>query len=79
MSSAAASGYEIDIRVRDFLDDKLINTADFESLNALIEQVREQQGLLKQQVTIIFCLASTYLTLGSLRKQAQKYLGLQKL
>lgn len=40
----------MDSRVRDYLDDKLQTPADFEGLDALLEQARDQQILLKQQV-----------------------------
>ncbi|KAF2723400.1 hypothetical protein K431DRAFT_282861 [Polychaeton citri CBS 116435] len=40
----------MDSRVRDYLDDKLQSTADLETLDALLENVRNQQQLLKQQL-----------------------------
>jgi hypothetical protein len=39
----------MDARVQDYLDDKLQASADLESLDALLSNVREQQNLLKQQ------------------------------
>lgn len=40
----------MDSRVQDYLDDKLQSAADLESLDSLLENVREQQELLKKQV-----------------------------
>ncbi len=42
---------ELDSRVRDYLDDKLQTPADFEGLDALLEKARNQQELLKKQVS----------------------------
>jgi hypothetical protein len=41
---------EMDSRVRDYLDDKLQTPADFAGLDALLQQARNQQKLLKEQV-----------------------------
>lgn len=41
---------EQDIRVQDFLNDKIQTTADLGGIDALLEDVRRQQILLKQQV-----------------------------
>lgn len=41
----------MDTRVQDYLDDKLQSAADLDSLDSLLENVREQQLLLKQQVS----------------------------
>ncbi|KXL42943.1 hypothetical protein M433DRAFT_149929 [Acidomyces richmondensis BFW] len=40
----------MDIRVNDYLDDRLQSLADLESLDTLIESVKTQQHLLKQQL-----------------------------
>ncbi|KAK4889906.1 hypothetical protein LTR27_011329 [Elasticomyces elasticus] len=40
----------MDVRVQDYLDDKLQSTADLESLDALLESVHNSQKLLKQQL-----------------------------
>lgn len=40
----------MDARVQDYLDDKLQSAADLDSLDSLLENVREQQELLKKQV-----------------------------
>lgn len=40
----------MDARVQDYLDDKLQSAADLESLDSLLDTVREQQELLKKQV-----------------------------
>ena len=37
-------------RVQDYLDDRLQSTTDFESLDALLADVKAQQDLLRQQV-----------------------------
>jgi hypothetical protein len=42
---------ELDSRVQDYLDDKLQTPADFEGLDALLQQARNQQELLKKQVS----------------------------
>ena len=41
---------ERNVRVEDYLDDKLQTTADFESLESLLSNVKPQHTLLKQQV-----------------------------
>jgi hypothetical protein len=40
----------MDIRVLDYIDDKLATSSDFDTLDSLIENVKEQQDLLKKQV-----------------------------
>lgn len=40
----------MDGRVHDYLDDKLQSAADFEALDSLLENVKNQQDLLQQQV-----------------------------
>lgn len=40
----------MDARVLDYIDDRLAATSDFDALDALIENVKEQQDLLKKQV-----------------------------
>lgn len=40
----------MDARVQDYLDDKLQSAADLDSLDSLLDNVREQQELLKKQV-----------------------------
>ena len=42
----------MDVRVQDYLDDKLQSTADLESLDTLLEAVRNSQQLLKQQLDV---------------------------
>lgn len=39
-----------DVRVLDYLDDKLQSLTDFETLDSLLDSVKSQQDLLKQQV-----------------------------
>jgi hypothetical protein len=45
------SDITMDARVQDYLDDKLQSAADLDSLSSLLDNVREQQQLLKQQVS----------------------------
>ena len=40
----------IDVRVEDFLNDKLQTSSDLDSIDALLEDVKTQQALLRQQV-----------------------------
>lgn len=42
---------KMDVRVLDYLDDKLQSSADLETLDSLLEIVKTQQGLLKKQVS----------------------------
>lgn len=39
-----------DIRVEDYLNDKLQTAADLDNLDPLLETVQDQQNLLKEQV-----------------------------
>ena len=48
--SKQTSEDERDIRVEDYLNDKLQTSADLETLDILLENVLQQQSLLKQQV-----------------------------
>ena len=41
----------MDVRVQDYLDDKLQASADLDSLDALLFNVKEQQDLLKKQAS----------------------------
>ena len=43
---------ERDVRVEDYLNDKLQTYADLENLDTLLETVKEQQNLLRQQVRL---------------------------
>lgn len=47
MNGGAATG---DARVKDFLDDRLQTSADLESLDTLLDNIKSQQALLRQQV-----------------------------
>lgn len=40
----------MDARVLDYIDDKLAAPSDFEALDSLLENVKNQQDLLKRQV-----------------------------
>lgn len=44
------SSEDRDIRVEDYLNDKLQTAADLDNLDALLENVQDQQNLLKEQV-----------------------------
>ena len=46
---------EGDTRVQDFLDDKLQTSADLDTLDSLLTNVRNQQSLLKKQVCFAPC------------------------
>ena len=46
------SGPQVDARVVDYLDDKLQSLADFDTLDELLDTVKAQQHLLKQQVRL---------------------------
>lgn len=41
----------MDVRVLDYIDDRLAASSDFDALDSLIENVKEQQDLLKKQVS----------------------------
>ena len=42
---------KMDTRVQDYLDDKLQSSADLESLDSLLDNLKNQQELLKKQVS----------------------------
>lgn len=44
------SGEDRDIRIEDYLNDKLQTAADLDDIDALLENVQDQQNLLKEQV-----------------------------
>jgi hypothetical protein len=46
----------MDARVLDYIDDRLATSSDFEALDSLIENVKEQQDLLKRQVINARCM-----------------------
>jgi hypothetical protein len=46
-----ATEIAMDVRVQDYLDDKLQASADLDSLDALLSNVKEQQDLLKRQAS----------------------------
>ena len=48
--SSQVSDEERDIRVEDYLDDKLQNSTDLANIDALLEDVKAQQVLLQKQV-----------------------------
>ena len=47
---------EQSVRVHDYLDDKLQTNNDLENLDALLENVTNQQNLLRKQVCLFTCL-----------------------
>ena len=50
--SSQMTNEERDSRVEDYLNDKLQTYTDLENLDSLLETVKEQQGLLRQQVRL---------------------------
>ena len=48
--SGNVSSDDRDIRVEDYLNDKLQTYADLDNLDSLLQNVKDQQALLKQQV-----------------------------
>jgi len=52
---AVDSTLQVDARVLDYLDDKLQSAADFDTLDELLDSVKVQQNLLKQQVIRLEC------------------------
>ena len=52
MDSSRILSEERDIRVEDYLNDKLQTTADLDVLDSILENVRNQQNLLKEQVCV---------------------------
>lgn len=61
-SNIASTSYKfalaMDARVEDYLNDKLQTLADFDSLDALLTNLKAQQDLLKQQVHYHFTCSS---------------------
>ena len=49
-NSSQTPNEELDIRVEDYLNDKLQTYADLENLDSLLQRVKEQQVLLRNQV-----------------------------
>lgn len=56
------SGEERDIRVEDYLNDKLQTTVDLDNLDPLLKNVHDQQNLLKEQVCSLNTLHSDTLS-----------------
>ena len=50
LSSRVSEKEEHDVRVEDYLDDKLQTGADLENIDTLLENVVKQQSILQQQV-----------------------------
>ncbi len=57
---------ERDVRVEDYLNDKLQNAADLANIDSLLEDIKAQQILLQQQVCPWTCLLPPILPLTSL-------------
>ena len=51
----------MDVRVEDYLNDKLQTEADLDGLDALIETAQQHQALLKTQVRTPFTFLASYL------------------
>lgn len=49
-STNDSSGEQQDVRIEDYLNDKLQTAADLDSLDTLLEASKKQQNLLKEQV-----------------------------
>lgn len=49
-SGSRSSGEQQDVRIEDYLNDKLQTAADLDNLDALLKASQEQQTLLKEQV-----------------------------
>ena len=49
-NSSQITNEELDVRVEDYLNDKLQTYADLENLDSLLQTVKEQQVLLRNQV-----------------------------
>ena len=45
---------DCEVRVEDYMNDKLQTYADLENLDALLETVKQQQRLLREQVTYLY-------------------------
>lgn len=59
----------VDIRVQDYLNDKLQTAADLDNLDSLLQNVQQQHQLLQVQVRVIFLPPETYkLTAHSSKK-----------
>ena len=51
-NSSQITNEELDVRVEDYLNDKLQTYADLENLDSLLQTVKEQQVLLRNQVLL---------------------------
>ena len=49
-SGSGISGEQQDVRIEDYLNDKLQTAADLDNLDALLKASQKQQTLLKEQV-----------------------------
>ena len=49
---SSGTNEELDVRVEDYLNDKLQTYADLENLDSLLQTVKEQQVLLRNQVLL---------------------------
>ncbi|KAL9103945.1 MAG: hypothetical protein Q9163_001051 [Psora crenata] len=62
---------EADIRVEDFLNDKLQTSADLVSIDTLLEDVKKQQRLLQQQVCSVAFFDNILLTIYQLQESRE--------
>lgn len=53
---------DVEVRLDDYLNDRIQNSADFDTLNTLIASVQTQQELLRKQVSTVFDVVYTNLS-----------------
>lgn len=53
---------DVEVRLDDYLNDRIQNSADFDTLNTLIANVQTQQELLRKQVSRVFDVIYTNLS-----------------
>ena len=76
-SASRIADEERDVRVEDYLNDKLQNTADLANIDSLLEDVKAQQILLQQQVCRWICLSSPMPSLTSLSYKRPRQLSIR--
>jgi hypothetical protein len=71
-SSSQVVDEERDIRVEDYLNDKLQNSTDLANIDALLEDVKAQQNLLQKQVDFPVISTEAAMSLISTSSKKQK-------